>query len=70
MSDAELAERVKRACIRAAEAAYEDAGIQGLCTEGRWEAAIGAIEQLDLRELEPAPADGGRVRTSAPTPSE
>ncbi len=32
-------------------AAYEDAGVQGLCEEGRWEAAIGALQSLDLRKL-------------------
>jgi hypothetical protein len=43
-----IAERVRRACIDAAIAAYEDAGIQGLCGEGRWEYAIAAIRQLDF----------------------
>lgn len=37
--------------MRAALAAYEDAGIRGLCEEGRWEAAIGALQSLDLRKL-------------------
>lgn len=48
MSIDEVAEAVRTACLRAAEAAYEDAGVQGLCAEGRWEAAIGAIRRLDL----------------------
>ena len=42
------AEAVRRALIRAAQAAYEDAGIQGLCEEGRWEAAVSAMRALDL----------------------
>jgi len=42
-------EAVREACIRAAVDAYEDAGIQGLCAEGRWEAAIAAIRRLDLQ---------------------
>lgn len=47
----QIAEAVRAACVRAAVAAYEDAGIQGLCEEGRWEAAVGALESLDLRKL-------------------
>jgi hemoglobin len=42
------AEAVRRACIEAASAAYEDAGIRGLCAEGRWEVAIEAVKRLDL----------------------
>ncbi|MHB1123719.1 MAG: hypothetical protein ACYC0T_13490 [Ramlibacter sp.] len=51
MTDHELMEAVRRACIGAALAAYEDAGISGLCAEGRWEAAVGAIQSLDLKQL-------------------
>ena len=39
-------EAVRQACIAAALAAYEDAGVQGLCHEGRFETAISAIRQL------------------------
>lgn len=46
-----LAEIVRSACLEAAAAAYEDAGVRGLCEEGRWEAAIGAVRSLDLRPL-------------------
>ena len=51
MTDHELMEAVRRACVEAALAAYEDAGISGLCAEGRWEAAVGAIQSRDLRPL-------------------
>jgi hypothetical protein len=44
----ELAESIRRAVILAGEAAYEDAGIQGLCAEGRWEAAVAAMRAVDL----------------------
>ena len=44
----QLAERVRALCLDAALQAWEDAGIQGLCAEGRWEVAIGALQQLDL----------------------
>lgn len=43
-----VAEAIRRACQDAAIAAYEDAGIQGLCAEGRWECAVQAIRGLDL----------------------
>jgi hypothetical protein len=51
-----LAETVRAACLEAAQLAYEDAGIRGLCLEGRWEAALAAIRHLDLSGvLEPPP---------------
>ena len=43
-----LAEAVRAACLEAARLAYEDAGIRGLCADGRWEAAWTAIHNLDL----------------------
>lgn len=46
-----LAEVVRDACMHAALSAYEDAGIQGLCAEGRWECAIGAIHGIDLEAI-------------------
>ncbi len=47
----DLAEAVRRACLEAAEAAWLDAGIRGLCAEGRWELALQAIRELDLAPL-------------------
>src|SRR2546426_9367952 len=49
MNPLQLAEAVRQACVQAALAAYEDAGIRGLCVEGRWEVAVGAIRSLDLK---------------------
>jgi hypothetical protein len=46
-----LAEAVRRAVVAAGEAAYEDAGIQGLCAEGRWEAAVAAMRAVDLEAV-------------------
>ncbi|MFO1434634.1 MAG: acetyltransferase [Candidatus Competibacteraceae bacterium] len=46
-----LAEAVRDACVQAALSAYEDAGIKGLCAEGRWECAIGAIQGIDLEAV-------------------
>jgi hypothetical protein len=42
-----VAETVRAACLDVARLAYEDAGIRGLCADGRWEAALTAIRQLD-----------------------
>lgn len=50
-SVASLAESIRRAILEAGEAAYEDAGIQGLCAEGRWEAAVAAMRAVDLAAL-------------------
>ncbi len=44
----DLPESIRRAVIAAGEAAYEDAGIQGLCAEGRWEAAVAAMRAVDI----------------------
>ena len=46
--DRRFAEAVRAACLAAAREAYEDAGLRGLCAEGRWEAAIDAVEAIDL----------------------
>jgi hypothetical protein len=46
-----LAEAIRTACLEAALRAYEDAGISGLCEEGRWECAVQAIKGVDLSAL-------------------
>jgi hypothetical protein len=46
--DPDPAESIRRAVIAAGEAAYEDAGIQGLCAEGRWEAAVAGMRAVEL----------------------
>jgi hypothetical protein len=48
-----LAEAIRDACLNAALQAYEDAGISGLCAEGRWEYAVQAIRTIDLAKLIP-----------------
>ena len=44
----DLAKRIREKCVEAILQAYEDAGLQGLCAEGRWEVAVGALRTLDL----------------------
>ena len=46
-----FAKRIRDACLEAVLQAYEDSGVQGLCAEGRWEAAVGALRTLDLAPL-------------------
>lgn len=47
----DFAKRIRDDCVKAALEAYEDAGMQGLCAEGRWEAAVGALRSLDVTKL-------------------
>ena len=46
-----LAQAVRTACLEAALKAYEEAAMSGLCAEGAFENAIGAIRALDLTAL-------------------
>ncbi len=50
-----LAQAVREACVRVALDAYEQAGLGGLCSEGRWEMAIDAIRALDLASVVETP---------------
>jgi hypothetical protein len=44
-----VAGRARAAVVEAGTRAYEDAGVRGLCEEGRWEAAVDAMRSLDLK---------------------
>jgi hypothetical protein len=46
-----VAEAVRRRLLAAALAAWEDAGLAGLCAEGRWECAVSALREADLGDL-------------------
>ena len=50
-SDMVLAEALRVACAKAALLAYDDAGIRGLCHEGRWECALAALRDFDLQAV-------------------
>jgi len=56
----QVAEQVRIALLSAALAAYQDAAMRGLCSEGAWEAAIGAMRALDLSPIV-APASTPRA---------
>ena len=47
----DLAKHIRDTCLEAVLQAYEDAGVQGLCAEGRWEVAVGALNTVDLAPL-------------------
>ncbi len=47
MDPEDLAKRIRDACLETVLQEYEDAGAQGLCAEGRWEAAVGALRTPD-----------------------
>ena len=47
----QMAEVVRQSCIEAAIRAYEEAGLSGLCHEGRWECAVDAMRRLPLHPL-------------------
>lgn len=63
MNDTErlaLAARVRDACVAAAVAGHEEAAIAGLCSEGALEAAISAIQMLDLERVVDSAPPGAR----------
>lgn len=51
-----VARAVQQACIAAARQAFADAAQSGLCGEGALEAAIGAIQTLDIEAVAQAAA--------------
>lgn len=46
-----LAEAVRETCVRAALDGYEQAGMSGLCGEGRWEMAVDAMQSMKLDDV-------------------
>lgn len=46
--------KVRDFCLGQLIQAYEEAGILGLCGEGRWEYALDRVRQLSLEELSTA----------------
>lgn len=55
-----LARQVKQACLEAAREGFEDAELSGLCREGCIEAALSAIEMVDLEPI----VEAKQVRSS------
>lgn len=46
-----IAEKVRSACVKAAKEGFRDASISGLCQDGAMEAAVSAIQTLDLNKI-------------------
>lgn len=51
MNEKEFTEQVREACIKAAREGFIDASMSGLCTEGAMEAAISAMQSLDIEKV-------------------
>lgn len=47
----QLAKSVQQACIEAAHDGFQDASMNGLCSEGAIEAAVSAIQKLDIEQV-------------------
>ena len=54
----EIAESTRRKLIQIALLAYEEAGLSGLCAEGRWEVALGAMQSCNVMSLDVDSLDG------------
>jgi hypothetical protein len=53
---ARVAEEVRAALVQSAVAAYEDASMRGLCSEGAWEVAMAAMRRQTHPDLARAEA--------------
>lgn len=51
MSEHRLAEAVRRACLEAAIAGYDEARMSGLCQQGAFDLALDRIRSIDLDEV-------------------
>ena len=46
-----LAEIIREACLQSAREGFQDASLSGLCSDGAIEAAISAIQKLNLEKI-------------------
>lgn len=46
-----IAEHLRNACIDAAKEGFRDASVSGLCRAGAMEAAISAMQRLDIEKI-------------------
>lgn len=49
--DLAVAMAVRQACIEQAKEGFRDASMSGLCAEGSMEAAVSAIERIDIEQI-------------------
>ncbi|MAO63768.1 MAG: acetyltransferase [Balneola sp.] len=52
-----IAEQIREACIKAAREGFMDASMSGLCMEGALEAAISAMQSLNIDQILKVQAD-------------
>lgn len=50
-SDLDIARCIRNACIIAAKEGFRDAAVSGLCMDGAVEAAVSAMQSLDLEKV-------------------
>jgi hypothetical protein len=50
-TELKIAEKIRQACLEAAKEGFMLASMSGLCAEGAMEAAISAIQSLDIEQL-------------------
>ncbi|MFZ0612813.1 MAG: hypothetical protein WAM73_11290 [Desulfobacterales bacterium] len=51
MNELKFAEAVRKCCLQILRRSWEEAGISGLCHEGRWEYAIDVLQNLAVENL-------------------
>lgn len=51
MNVEDLPAAIRDAFVAAAARAWDEAGMAGLCAEGRWEAALGALRSVEVAPL-------------------
>lgn len=49
--DVALAKAIREACVNNAQEGFRDASIQGLCTDGAMEAAVSAIQMMNIENI-------------------
>lgn len=47
----EVAETMRTECRKSLTEAYEEAGLSGLCAEGRWEVALDSLVNIDSKKI-------------------
>ncbi len=49
--DIELAEAIRRECVASAREGFREASMSGLCAEGAMEAAVSAIQMVNVEKI-------------------
>jgi len=68
MDEETLVASIRGAFVEAAVRAWDEAGMAGLCAEGRWEAVLGALRSVSVAPLVNASERSRREGHAAPAP--